>query len=407
MAGAVFVLGLLSLLLGPTRSLAAAIVVPKVTGDVFIDDDGVDVRDRHVVLLKPSADLDQHLQYVHASFQTDGYEGITHNYSFHDFKAYAGHFHSSFVQHLQNHADVAIVEPDHIWRPAGIREQTDAEWGLVSISQKATPKQDDKIYFYDSSGGTGTFAYVVDSGIQVNHEEFEGRAVRGYNAIKPTSKQFNDVSGHGTHVAGIIGSKTYGVDKNCQLIAVKVISRETSTLSKILDGFEWAVKDIYSQRRKTRAVINVSVWGPRSETFNHAVDASTTKGVTTVVAAGNNKMDAAQKSPASAKSAITVSATDEARAAAEFANWGHVVDLYAPGVKIKSTWIGSNTATQVYSGTSQSSAFVAGLVIYFKGLYVLPDSKTTLMAIMGNAIHDSVIPQKGPKVPFAYNGSGR
>ena len=69
MAGAVFVLGLLSLLLGPTRSLAAAIVVPKATGDVFIDDDGVDVRDRHVVLLKPSADLDQHLQYVHASFQ--------------------------------------------------------------------------------------------------------------------------------------------------------------------------------------------------------------------------------------------------------------------------------------------------------------------------------------------------
>lgn len=399
---------------------SAVRAVPQVLQDVsvepegFVDDDGLDIRDRYIVTLHPGADLEQHIDQAHTQtlfgrqIGPSGFQGITHTYNFAEFQAYAGHFESDLVQSLQNRTDVLHIEPDQLWRTAGLlMEQSAPDWGLSSISHKAIPTQADDTYFYDTSAGDGTHAYVVDSGIMISHDEFEGRAKRGFNAVRPSSKHFNDISGHGTHVAGIIGSKTYGVAKRCNLIAVKVISKESSSLSKILDGFEWSVNDVLQQRRKTRAVINVSVWGPRSEAFNLAVDTASTKGITTVCAAGNNKLDAAEKSPASAKTCVTVSAADQTRAASEFGNWGHAVDLYAPGVDIKSTWIGGNSAVQTYSGTSQASAYVAGLVVYFKRLYNLPDSKSTTMALMGNSAHDSVTQRKGPKVPFVYNGSGK
>lgn len=75
---------------------------------------------------------------------------------------------------------------------------------------------------YDSTAGEGTYAYVLDSGVTLEHAELEGRVIRGYNAWAP-NYPFEDEFGHGSHVAGIIGAATYGVAKKATVVDVKVV----------------------------------------------------------------------------------------------------------------------------------------------------------------------------------------
>lgn len=158
--------------------------------------------------------------------------------------------------HVRSHSNipkVAEVEEDQIFRLYAVESQSDAPWGLASISS-TTPGAD--TYNYDSSAGSGGYAYVVDSGINVDHSDFGGRAVRGYNAAGGT---FDDTLGHGTHVAGTIGGATYGVAKEVNLVDVKVFLGEESSTSIILEGYEWAVNDITSKGREGKSVINMSL----------------------------------------------------------------------------------------------------------------------------------------------------
>ena len=149
---------------------------------------------------------------------------------------------------------MAAVEEDQIWYLDALTTQTGATWGLGSISHRRTQSTS---YIYDSSAGQGTYAYVVDSGIQINHVEFEGRASRVYNAVSGVPD--TDTLGHGTHVAGTIGSRAYGVAKKANLLSVKVFDGRTGSTSVILDGFDWAANDIISKRRTGVAVINMSL----------------------------------------------------------------------------------------------------------------------------------------------------
>jgi oryzin len=96
----------------------------------------------------------------------------------------------------------------------------------------------------------------VDTGILSTHNEFSGRATTGYNAVGGSNA---DTNGHGTHVAGTIGGRTYGVAKNAKLIAVKVFQGSSSSTSIILDGFNWAVNDIISKGRQNKAAVSMSL----------------------------------------------------------------------------------------------------------------------------------------------------
>lgn len=93
----------------------------------------------------------------------------------------------------------------------------------------------------------------MDSGINANHVEFGGRATFGFNADEPNRNFNGDDSGHGTFVAGIIGSNTYGVAKKTNIIGVK-----STRITASLDGFLWAVEDIKQKGRVGRSVINIS-----------------------------------------------------------------------------------------------------------------------------------------------------
>lgn len=121
-----------------------------------------------------------------------------------------------------------------LYQNSSLTTQSDAPWGLSSISHKAGPETD---YVYDPLGGTETFAYIIDTGLTTNLTEFEGRAVFAYNAVPDTNNADN--VGHGTHVAGTVGSKSFGVAKKATLVAVKVLDSDSVSSTWTLCENRW------------------------------------------------------------------------------------------------------------------------------------------------------------------------
>ncbi|PBK88207.1 serine protease [Armillaria gallica] len=229
--------------------------------------------------------------------------------------------------------------------------QTNAPWGLARISQGAALGSSDTsaltyTYNYDPSGGAGVDVYVVDTGIYTAHSTFGGRASWGATF---------DGNGHGTHVAGTVGGSQYGVAKSIHLIAVKVLDDSGSGyISDILAGLEWVIDAVGS--------------GSASTTFDSGIIAVFNAGIHVVVAAGNDNTNASGTSPARVAAAITVGASTIADARASFSNYDSVVDIFAPGQYITSSWIGGTTRTNNISGTSMATPHVSGLVAYLIGL---------------------------------------
>ncbi|KAF2149199.1 subtilisin-like protein, partial [Myriangium duriaei CBS 260.36] len=305
---------------------------------------------------------------------------------------------------LSTHSDIEHIETDELWTLLGMVTQPQPPWGLNAISHRGLGDED-KGYTYDSSAGKGTYAYIIDSGIDAEHIEFENRATLGFNVFQ--SKPPIDKMGHGTHVAGIIGSKTFGVAKRCNLIGVKVSHCFATYNSAILKGVSWAVQDILAKKRKHKSVINISMGGLKSTAFNRAVEAAVNAGVVTVVAAGNARMPVSWSSPGSAKGAIVVGATGKAYKRAWFSNYGKNVTLFAPGVHVPSTWIGGqHDRNKTLSGTSAAAPHVAGIALYLQAMCKIEDINALRATLVKLATAKVVSDAKGSPNLFAYNGGG-
>lgn len=237
--------------------------------------------------------------------------------------------------------------------------QDDAPWGLSRVSHSKMPSGLTK-YTYPKSAGKDVNVYIVDTGINVAHEDFEGRAKWG--ATIPMFDEDIDGNGHGTHCAGTIGSKTYGIAKKANLYAVKVLrTNGFGTNSDVIKGIEWVMK-AHKKAPGKQSVANMSLGGGRSLTLEKAVNKCVEAGVHFAVAAGNDNEDACEYSPAAAEGPITVGASTNKDTMAFFSNHGTCVDIFAPGLDIKSTWIGGKDAVNTISGTSMASPHVAGVL---------------------------------------------
>lgn len=243
---------------------------------------------------------------------------------------------------------VAYVEENQIVQATAT--QLNPPWGLDRIDQPNLPL--DNSYSWVSDGSRVT-AYIIDTGIRVTHVEFEGRAIHGVSTVPGTA---DDCHGHGTHVAGIVGSRTYGVAKRVRLVAVRVLDCIGSgTLANVINGINWVTADHVTGRP---AVANMSLGGSYSASLNAAVTNSINDVITYTVAAGSSGGDACNTSPGSVPAAITVGATMPNDSVAPWSNTGPCVDILAPGSNIPSTWIGPPTNT--LSGTSMAAPHVAG-----------------------------------------------
>ncbi|MFG2747150.1 MULTISPECIES: S8 family peptidase [Streptomyces] len=231
-------------------------------------------------------------------------------------------------------------------------------WGLDRIDQANLPL--DKSYTWPESAGAGVTVYVIDTGIRVSHKDFGGRASYGWDFVG-NDRSAGDGNGHGTHVAGTIAGKQYGVAKKAKVVAVRVLDNAGGgTTAQVIAGIDWVTR-----HAKKPAVANVSLGGNRNAQLDAAVRNSIAAGVTYTVAAGNDGLPAGLYSPAAVREAITVGATDRKDARAGFSNTGSVLDVFAPGVSITSASYASDTGRATFSGTSMASPHVAGVAALY------------------------------------------
>jgi aqualysin 1 len=250
-------------------------------------------------------------------------------------------------------------------RQVSYKTQYNAPWNLDRIDQVGA--QLNTRYTYNRSG-FGVQVYVLDSGIRTTHTEFSNnnRASCGFNAIQDESCQ--DFCGHGTHVAGIVGGKTYGVAKDVTLIAVKILNSFCfGSRANVLAGIDYVIGRKKASP-KTPMVINLSIQGKYNQFESDAVQAAVTAGITVVVAAGNSGQDACNSSPALVRSAITVGSTTTSPSSqtrqdsmSSYSNYGTCIDIFAPGDKIPSSYGTGDNDVEYLDGTSMASPHVAGV----------------------------------------------
>ncbi|KAK3310817.1 subtilisin-like serine protease [Chaetomium strumarium] len=363
----------------------------------------------------------------------DVFRGLKHTYKIgQEFMGYSGHFDDEVIEQVRRHPDVEYIERDSVVHTMRVEEtkcdselEKAAPWGLARISHRDTLGFSTfNKYLYAAEGGEGVDAYVIDTGTNIEHVDFEGRAKWGKTI--PSGDADIDGNGHGTHCSGTIAGKKYGVAKKANVYAVKVLrSNGSGTMADVVAGVEWAAKSHIEQVKAAKdgkrkgfkgSVANMSLGGGKTKALDDTVNAAVSVGIHFAVAAGNDNADACNYSPAAAEKAVTVgaSAIDDSRA--YFSNYGKCTDIFAPGLSILSTWIGSKYATNTISGTSMASPHICGLLAYYLSLQPAEDSEYSVAPITPEKMKKNLLKiatedaltdmPKGTPNLLAWNGGG-
>lgn len=307
---------------------------------------------------------------------------------------------------------VAFVEEDSAVILA--TTQTNPGWGLDRIDQRNLPVNNG--YVYDNTGA-GVDVYVIDTGIRGDHQEFLNSAGTASRVMFGTDTVGDNANGadlfdHGTGVAGIIGGRLRGAAKDATLWNVRVVGARNLpagspayAVSNFTAGVNWVTAN-HLARPGIPAVANVSLQYAPKGSANRAVRDSISTGVTFVIAAGNNSANANGYTPSMVVETVTVAATGaynvvpgtvnpegcptnltapETDQRASFSNYGMVVDLFAPGVKIKMPSKSSPTAMMECSGTSFAAPYASGVAALYLQTNPLATPKTVRKALKSNA----------------------
>lgn len=300
--------------------------------------------------------------------------GIKPRYVYeHLLNGFSGAFPSSVAEALATDPRVLRISVQRQMRKVETVSQPGATWGLDRIDQRTLPLN--ATYTYDFTGA-GVTAYIIDTGIRYSHSEFEGRASMGVDvfATDPTDPVLGydgsgDCDGHGTHVSGTVGGKTFGVAKKVSLVGVRVLNcAGYGSDADVIAGMDWVAKNA-----TLPAVANMSLGdvvptktlgtnGP----VDDAVKAIVASGITLAVAAGNGwgngtvGADACMFPIANVPEAITVAASTAIDARTTWTNYGACIDIFAPGSSVMSSTFDNDNSSGTKSGTSMASPHVAG-----------------------------------------------
>jgi thermitase len=249
---------------------------------------------------------------------------------------------------------------------------------------------------WDHARGAGVDVAVVDTGAAVRHPDLRRKVTRRWDFVN-RDRTVRDLSGHGTHVAGIVAARTgngegvAGGCPSCDLFVAKVFDgKNTGTVARYAKGIVWGAK-------KGAEVINLSLVHPEPSTVERdAIDYARSRGAVVVAAAGNGDTSAPSYPAAYDREVVAVAATNKLDGRAPFSNHGKWVDVAAPGVEILSTGPGGY-ATK--SGTSMAAPHVSALA-------ALLASQGKGRANVEDLIARTAV-DLGPNGPDPYYGSGR
>lgn len=275
------------------------------------------------------------------------------------------------LENVRNNKNVKYIEKDQIVTlapPCGTPNggSCDDDGGGGGSDSQETPYGITRV-----NGGTtytgSNVAWVIDTGIDLDHPDLNVDASRGFNAFTSgrDGKSLDDGNGHGSHVAGTIAAidntqGVIGVAAGATVIPVKVLdSRGSGSYSGVIAGV-----DHVGANGSAGDVANMSLGGPTSDALDDAVLAASSNGINFSLAAGNDGEDANNYSPARVNGTyiVTISAMDSNDDWAYFSNFGNPpVDYAAPGVDVTSTW--KDGGYNTISGTSMAAPHAAGVLL--------------------------------------------
>ncbi len=343
----------------PYRAVPVPITAPAADGTVTV------IPGAYLVTFRPGADPGVALRALKATSRLDLGRALN---------GFAADLTARQVGELQHSADVQSIE--RVAWHHGVLDTTQnnpPSWGIDRIDQSALPLSASYTY---TATGAGVHAYIIDSGVDASHPNFGNRAQFNYNSIDSNN---TDCNGHGTHVAGTIGSTSYGVAKSATLHGVKWLNCAGSgTTSSAVAAVNWVTNNHVKP-----AVANTSWNMTYSSTLATALTNMMNSGVFLATSAGNTGGNSCDRLPRNLTASLVVAATTRTDARASYSSIGTCVDIYGPGSAIVSTLPGNTTGS--YNGTSMSTPHAAGIAVLYKATYGDTTQATLHAWIINNA----------------------
>ncbi|MBM7772797.1 subtilisin family serine protease [Actinokineospora baliensis] len=330
--------------------LAATCLVAVITTPATATDSAAPTGG-YVVVLRPTATADYGTR-VTALATRFGAE-VGHHYTS-ALSGFSARLTATGAKALAADPSVAYVVPDSPVQAYG-DQPNPPSWGLDRVDQRKLPL--DKRYRYATTASNVT-AFVLDTGVRATHGDFGGR-VRGGRDFVDNDDNPDDLHGHGTFLAGVIGGKEYGLAKAVTIVPVRVLDKNGSgSVSGVIAGIDWITANAHGP-----SVVNMSLGGPANQALDDAVRGSIAAGTTYSVPAGSSGGQAGNISPARVTEAITSASIDQSDCAYRSSNSGPAVDIYAPGVGIVGPWNTADDAKATLSGTSLAAAHTSGAAV--------------------------------------------
>jgi aqualysin 1 len=363
------------------------------------------IPDRYIVVFKegvqnPTAVANEHaranglqLRFVYTS-AIKGYAAVIPN--------------DRALQKVKNDPRVDYVEQDQVVRAVA---QT-LPWGINRVDADVSST----LAGNGSGAVSNVNAYIIDTGIDTDHTDLNIDVV---NHVNPSGAGGGneDCNGHGTHVAGTVAAidntqDVVGVAPDAPLTAVKVLGCSGSgSTSGVIKGVDWV-----TQNAQKPAIANMSLGGGVSQAEDDAVRKSAASGIFYSIAAMNNGANACNYSPARAgrtkndadgtwnkdNGIMTVAATNSSNEEASWSNYGPCVDIWAPGVNVKSTKLGGGTT--LMSGTSMAAPHVGGGSALYLSSHTSASSSTTEQALKNTATMPGTKSKNGDLIRLEYVG---